>query len=200
MLPEQSILPRSIGYAGVLVLIDKQFLWQKMAKVSSPRELHIDTSTMSACSRGTLSRALRFSSLRTTSQLPCRVAFTIPTLRNTASIANSITRSSPNPRRCFSTTNFQQEAAAEKLTDVLPICCPGCGAFSQTVEPDEPGYYGASRKQNRKLLASRKETIETSNKGLEAEMTPLVKDELEDENTERDEPVVPRPTQGIITK
>lgn len=68
------------------------------------------------------------------------------------------------------------------------------------MEPDEPGYYGASRKQNRKLLASRKETIETSNKGLEAEMTPLVKDELEDENTERDEPVVPRPTQGIITK
>ncbi|RAL09641.1 uncharacterized protein BO97DRAFT_395961 [Aspergillus homomorphus CBS 101889] len=36
-------------------------------------------------------------------------------------------------------------------TDLLPICCPGCGAYAQTVEPSEPGYYSRTRKQTRKL-------------------------------------------------
>ena len=155
---------------------------------------------MSACSRGALSRALRFSSLLPKSHISRRLPFTIPALHNTALIANSIPRFSPYPHRCFSTTNYQREAAAEKLTDVLPVCCPGCGAFSQTVEPDEPGYYGASRKQNRKLLASRNEAIEASKKGLEAETARPVKDGLVNEDTQVDEPVVPRPTQGIFAK
>ncbi|KAG0159747.1 hypothetical protein PDIDSM_7271 [Penicillium digitatum] len=52
----------------------------------------------------------------------------------------------------------------DTLADSLPVCCPGCGAFSQTVEANEPGYYGTSRKQIRKLLAVRKEAIEHINR------------------------------------
>ncbi|KUM55469.1 hypothetical protein ACN42_g11803 [Penicillium freii] len=70
--------------------------------------------------------------------------------------------------RCFSTTRFQREQPqaepqVDTLADSLPVCCPGCGAFSQTVEANEPGYYGTSRKQIRKLLAVRKEAIEYNN-------------------------------------
>ncbi|KAL2811086.1 telomere stability and silencing-domain-containing protein [Aspergillus granulosus] len=37
----------------------------------------------------------------------------------------------------------------EDIESTLPLCCPGCGAYSQTVEPDEPGYYSKTRKQTR---------------------------------------------------
>lgn len=40
----------------------------------------------------------------------------------------------------------------------LPICCPGCGAYSQTTEPNGPGYYSSTRKQTRKYLAKKRRT------------------------------------------
>ena len=43
----------------------------------------------------------------------------------------------------------------ELLADALPICCPGCGAYTQTIEPDRPGYYSESRKQVRKLITTK---------------------------------------------
>ncbi|CRG87773.1 hypothetical protein PISL3812_04794 [Talaromyces islandicus] len=36
-------------------------------------------------------------------------------------------------------------------SDVLPVCCPGCGAYSQTIEPADPGYYDVSRRRVKKL-------------------------------------------------
>ena len=42
-----------------------------------------------------------------------------------------------------------------RVEDVLPICCPGCGAYSQTVEPNEPGYYNRTRKQVRRTVRLR---------------------------------------------
>ncbi|RDW94067.1 uncharacterized protein DSM5745_01389 [Aspergillus mulundensis] len=49
----------------------------------------------------------------------------------------------------------------EQVKVTLPVCCPGCGAYSQTVEPNEPGYYGKFRKQTRKLLSeAQKESLE----------------------------------------
>ncbi|KAL3446570.1 hypothetical protein BJX65DRAFT_278791 [Aspergillus insuetus] len=45
-----------------------------------------------------------------------------------------------------------ESAATKPLEDFessLPLCCPGCGAYSQTVEPNEPGYYSKTRKQTR---------------------------------------------------
>ncbi|KAL5045238.1 hypothetical protein BDW71DRAFT_184534 [Aspergillus fruticulosus] len=48
----------------------------------------------------------------------------------------------------------------EPIQAVLPLCCPGCGAYSQTVEPNEPGYYSKTRKQTRKLLSdAQKESL-----------------------------------------
>jgi hypothetical protein len=74
------------------------------------------------------------------------------------------------------------------VTEVLPVCCPGCGAFSQTVEPDEPGYYNTSRKQTRKLLAASKQTLELDNNDtVEVHQNDTINDS---------EP--PRPIQGKI--
>lgn len=41
------------------------------------------------------------------------------------------------------------------IEELLPVCCPGCGAYSQIVEPNEPGYYGrlGKGKQTRKPLS-----------------------------------------------
>ncbi|PYH46848.1 uncharacterized protein BP01DRAFT_337306 [Aspergillus saccharolyticus JOP 1030-1] len=44
--------------------------------------------------------------------------------------------------------------------DVLPICCPGCGAYAQTVDPNEPGYYSKTRKQTRKQKKVAKQLLE----------------------------------------
>ncbi|KAJ5597450.1 hypothetical protein N7537_007534 [Penicillium hordei] len=123
---------------------------------------------MSLCSRGAVFRNPRLNLLRLFPR-------TIP--RSQAQTLFSSSRAAPQSEvltdlrrqcRCFSTTRFQREQPqaepqVDTLTDSLPVCCPGCGAFSQTVEANEPGYYGTSRKQIRKLLAVRKEAIEYKN-------------------------------------
>ncbi|KAJ5169795.1 uncharacterized protein N7500_002578 [Penicillium coprophilum] len=123
---------------------------------------------MSLCSRGAVFRNPRINLLRL-------ISTSIP--RSQAQTLFSQSRAAPQSKvvadlrtqcRCFSTTRFQQEqpvaeSQTDSLTDSLPVCCPGCGAFSQTVEANEPGYYGTSRKQIRKLLAVRKEAIEAQN-------------------------------------
>ena len=92
----------------------------------------------------------------------------------------------------FSTIHAQrQQIAPEEYATALPICCPGCGAFSQTIEPEEPGYYSRSRKQTRKLLALRKTEAEGASEVG-------VKDSLDiDELAE--EPAVPKPLQGMLS-
>ena len=124
---------------------------------------------MSLCSRGAVFRNPRLNLLRL---LPRSI------LRSRAQTPFSQSRVAPQPKgladlrrqcRCFSTTRLQREQLPTEpqtgaLADSLPVCCPGCGAFSQTVEANEPGYYGTSRKQIRKLLAVRKEAIEYKNK------------------------------------
>ena len=44
-------------------------------------------------------------------------------------------------------------AEPDLIECAIPLCCPGCGAFSQTIDPNEPGYYSKTRKQTRKRLA-----------------------------------------------
>ncbi|KAJ5949428.1 hypothetical protein N7454_001012 [Penicillium verhagenii] len=120
---------------------------------------------MSPCSRGAISRALRLGSLRWQPK-PCNSFLrttTLPALRTVPSqiSSGSIATQIRNHHRCFSTTSLKhQETSSKELADALPLCCPGCGAFTQTIEPEEPGYYGGNRKQTRKLLASRKKTTE----------------------------------------
>ncbi|KAJ5637889.1 hypothetical protein N7490_007768 [Penicillium lividum] len=173
---------------------------------------------MSPCSRGAISRALRLGSLKWHPR-PCTSLpkTTVPSLLRTVpsqiscrSVATQI-RFSP---RSFSTTQSQRiETTAEELAEVLPVCCPGCGAFTQTVEPEEPGYYGGNRKQTRKLLASRKGTAENESTGTKVtdlteateatEATEGVVAEGEavsnslKEQTGAEEPTAPRPTQDI---
>lgn len=128
---------------------------------------------MSFCARGALSRALRLDklrfgsrtcSLRLTNSIYSRCRAVTPTLNHSSTINQR-----HNQSRKFTTSRPQKaETEIENLIDVLPICCPGCGAFSQTIEPNEPGYYSASRKQTRKLLASKKEAIEQTNRAEDA--------------------------------
>lgn len=98
--------------------------------------------------------------------------------------------------RCFSTTFPRREQpAVEPLADSLPVCCPGCGAFSQTVEANEPGYYGTSRKSIRKLLAARKGAIESkvdsaNNSSHEGDSV------VAEQNDSIEGAVPPQPTQG----
>ena len=41
----------------------------------------------------------------------------------------------------------------------LPILCPGCGAFTQTISPEQPGFYGTNRKSVRAFMAPNKQCL-----------------------------------------
>lgn len=43
-------------------------------------------------------------------------------------------------------------AQPDKLLD-LPRSCPGCGAFTQSTNPDQAGFYGANRKAVQAFIA-----------------------------------------------
>ena len=97
---------------------------------------------------------------------------------------------------------------AEELAEALPVCCPGCGAFTQTIEPEEPGYYGGNRKQTRKLIASHKGTADKEFPAIEATKSTEVADDvaireeaisdlLPQQVDAAEEPTAPVPTQGM---
>ncbi|OOG00455.1 hypothetical protein ASPCADRAFT_202313 [Aspergillus carbonarius ITEM 5010] len=67
--------------------------------------------------------------------------------------------------RSLSTSLPLRASSTELTDDVLPVCCPGCGAYGQTVDPNEPGYYGKTRKQTRKLLIETQQVIEGQDEG-----------------------------------
>ncbi|KAJ5206273.1 hypothetical protein N7491_003107 [Penicillium cf. griseofulvum] len=153
---------------------------------------------MSLCSRGAVFRNPRLNLLRL-------IPRSIP--RSQAQALFSQSRAAPQSKvhadlrtqcRCFSTSRFQQEQPlvepqSDSLAASLPVCCPGCGAFSQTVEANEPGYYGTSRKQIRKLLAVRKEAIEAQNIE-QTEVVPTEGDNLSaQQNDAIEEAVPPKP-------
>lgn len=51
------------------------------------------------------------------------------------------------------------ESTSALALDALPVCCPGCGAYAQTVEPTELGYYSESRR--RKFSVERQQKPDT---------------------------------------
>lgn len=57
---------------------------------------------------------------------------------------------SKNQLRNSSTDASEVATSPGNLKAALPTCCPGCGAYAQTVEPNEPGYYGKTRKQTKR--------------------------------------------------
>jgi hypothetical protein len=148
---------------------------------------------MSPCSRGAIARALRLYVLRIQFRAYSRqLAPLYPRLcsTRTLSLINSLdVRQQPaNPHRAFSTTRFRHsEAPIGNLIDVLPVCCPGCGAFSQVIDPDQPGYYSKSRKsrkQTRKPLSSKEDVTE------------LQDSPIQDQAHSIDESTAPKPIQG----
>lgn len=58
---------------------------------------------------------------------------------------------STNQRRNLSSTSSAcaepAESTSPSVLSALPICCPGCGAYAQTVDPDELGYYSEGRRR-----------------------------------------------------
>lgn len=161
---------------------------------------------MSHCSRGAISRTLRLDVRLASKTCPRQLANTFyPCVRLPPSVAKPFTRAGQqtrNPLRAFSTTrSHPSQAPVEELTDVLPACCPGCGAFSQTIEPNEPGYYSESRKQIRKLLATKRDTIaaqykETQNASVENLISNALKDFAKPQTEPTEDSPVPRPIQG----
>lgn len=43
--------------------------------------------------------------------------------------------------------------------DTLPISCPGCGAYAQTIDENEPGYYSRTRKRAKQSWHKRQQAI-----------------------------------------
>lgn len=159
---------------------------------------------MSPCSRGAIARALRLDVLRFPSRAYSRqLAYTIHPQRcstKALSLVNSFSvgQQPANSHRAFSTTRFRQsEAPIQNLADILPICCPGCGAFSQTIEPEEPGYYSKSRKSRRKLPTSKKDATERHDAESEDVVVSGIQDgSVEDHAHSIEESTAPKPIQG----
>ncbi|GKZ35226.1 hypothetical protein AbraIFM66950_005820 [Aspergillus brasiliensis] len=84
-------------------------------------------------------------------------------------------------RRSFSTSiPLRASPSPEPIEEaILPVCCPGCGAYAQTVEPSEPGYYGKTRKQTRKLLSETKQVVEGGNNEADGQEVSALKAEGE---------------------
>ncbi|PWY88435.1 hypothetical protein BO70DRAFT_377926 [Aspergillus heteromorphus CBS 117.55] len=66
----------------------------------------------------------------------------------------------------------------------LPLCCPGCGAFAQTVEPLEPGFYDTTKKQTRKRMAETQQLAERLNEESEEGVGLDLKNDAETAATE----------------
>lgn len=165
--------------------IDKQGFPRKKSS-ETPQSC---TPIMSLCSWGAILRSPRLNLLRLSSKVIPRSP--THTLFSRTRVAPQINVLPDLRSQCcaFSTTRYRPvQTTVDAVTEVLPVCCPGCGAFSQTVEPDEPGYYNTSRKQTRKLLAASKQTLELDNNDtVEVHQNDTIKDS---------EP--PRPIQGKI--
>lgn len=175
---------------------------KRPAEKSSARTPQTCTSTMSISSRGAIARALRPDALRILFRAYSRqVTPTIyPRFRSTRTFSSiksvNVGQQTATPQRAFSTSRFlQSEASKQILVDSLPVCCPGCGAFSQTIEPDEPGYYGKSRKQRRKPSKKDNTEQQTTESG---DLTVLSTQDIpgEDHAHPTEESTAPKPIQG----
>lgn len=49
--------------------------------------------------------------------------------------------------RNFTSTTQPCTDSIEPAASALPLCCPGCGAYSQTIDPNELGYYSENRRR-----------------------------------------------------
>lgn len=92
---------------------------------------------------------------------------------------------------------------SEIFENVLPVCCPGCGAYSQTVEPNEAGYYSKTRKQARKLLsgtnqAADSQEVESNEAVALEEQGKEVADTTQHVVEESEDSTAPKPRHGVM--
>ncbi|KAI9038159.1 uncharacterized protein KD926_011201 [Aspergillus affinis] len=81
-------------------------------------------------------------------------------------------------QRLFSSATPSHTNPSLRAEEFLPVCCPGCGAYSQTLEPEEAGYYGESRKQTRKLLSEARKETQSTPEGLENAAIPKPENDI----------------------
>lgn len=109
-----------------------------------------------------------------------------------------------SPELCDISTSEPKPEFPEPKQYALPICCPGCGAYSQTVDPDQPGYYGKTRKQTRKRFAEINRALGVKGEGQENAADLRTKGEnaardIEDLMTEEeDKPPKPKSTHFAV--
>ena len=76
--------------------------------------------------------------------------FLCPSLALCANISHDLGRLLWRPRRHHlhvdSTATPSHGFATPPQLSSLPRSCPGCGAFTQIVSPEQPGFYGTNRK------------------------------------------------------
>lgn len=110
----------------------------------SPQHL-LKHRTMAPCLRGIASRAVKLCHITPTPLYRTRLLPRVLPSRSLFS-PKSFPVHSTIGQRNFSST-IQPCANLDTVTNTLPICCPGCGAYAQTIEPDELGYYGEGRRR-----------------------------------------------------
>lgn len=82
--------------------------------------------------------------------------FLCPSLASCANISHDLGRRLSRPRRHrlhvdgTATPSHGFPTPSQLLS--LPRSCPGCGAFTQTVSPVQPGFYGINRKSVKAFL------------------------------------------------
>ncbi|KAL4920287.1 hypothetical protein BDW62DRAFT_177116 [Aspergillus aurantiobrunneus] len=115
-----------------------------------------------------------------------------PTLlrRDVISGRDLISPLSKTQLRILSTGVSQSAQSLGPARATLPTCCPGCGAYAQTIEPNEPGYYGKTRKQTRKHLSEAQ--TQSSDESARQEVAAAVNQVFE--GTE----IAPKPARGIL--
>ncbi len=76
--------------------------------------------------------------------------FLCPLLASRVGSSHDFGGLSPRPHRyrlhIDATAKASQSFPNPSLLLSLPRSCPGCGAFTQTISPGQPGFYGISRK------------------------------------------------------
>lgn len=61
--------------------------------------------------------------------------------------------------------------------DILPISCPGCGAYAQTIDPNEPGYYSRTRKKAKQQWHKRQQVIAKEQRAISTQDDEALEDE-----------------------
>lgn len=83
--------------------------------------------------------------------------FLCPSIASCTNISYGLGRRPPRPRKHqlhvdATTTPSHGFPTPSQLLN-LPRSCPGCGAFTQTVSPGQPGFYGNNRKSVKAFIS-----------------------------------------------